>query len=73
MTVFRGPLALSILDPDAVGEERWITAGEAATGNRLVVVHPGAEIDADRTAVRILSARRPTRNEARQFRENLLP
>jgi uncharacterized DUF497 family protein len=73
MTVFRDPLARSILDPDhGAGEERWVTLGEAATGNLLVVVHTWAEFDAERTAVRIISARRPTRNETRQYREDLL-
>jgi uncharacterized protein len=71
MTVFRDPLARSIVDPDpGAGEERWITLGEAATGNLLVVVHTWAEIDPDRSVVRIISARRPTRNEARQYRED---
>ena len=69
MTVFRDPLARSVLDPDEAGEERWVTLGEAATGNLLVVVHTWADIDADRSAVRIISARLPTRNEARQYRE----
>jgi len=71
MIVFRDPLARSILDPDhPAGEERWITIGETTTGNLLVVVHTWVDIDADRSAVRIISARRPTRNEARQYREN---
>ena len=71
MTVFRDPLARSILDIEhGAGEERWVTLGEAATGNLLVVVHTWAEIDPDRSAVRIISARRPTRNEARQYRED---
>lgn len=44
MTVFRDPLARSILDPDhGAGEERWITLGEASTGNLLVVVHTWAD------------------------------
>jgi uncharacterized DUF497 family protein len=74
MTVFCDPLARSILDPDhPAGEERWITIGEAATGNLLVVVHTWADIDADRGMVRIISARRPTRNEVRQYRENPTP
>jgi len=68
MTVFRDPLARSILDPEE-GEERWVTLGEAATGNLLVVVHTWVDVDADRTLVRIISARRPSRNEARQYRE----
>jgi uncharacterized DUF497 family protein len=71
MTVFRDPLARSILDLDhGADDERWVTLGEASTGNLLLVVHTWEDIDADRAAVRIISARRPTRNEARQCRED---
>jgi uncharacterized DUF497 family protein len=73
MTVFRDPLALSIPDPDSVGEERWITMGETTTGNLLVVVHTWVSTAPDSSAVRIISARRPTRNEARQYREDPTP
>ncbi len=74
MTVFRDPLARSVIDPDhGAGEERWVTLGEAATGNLLVVVHTWADIDPDHSAVRIISTRRPTRNEARQYREDSRP
>ena len=74
MTVFRDPLARSMLDTDhEADEERWVTLGQAATGNLLVVVHTWVDINPDRSAVRIVSARRPTRNEARQYRENPMP
>lgn len=74
MSVFRDPLARSILDRDSnPGEERWITLGETATGNLLVVVHTWAEIDADRIVVRLISARQPTASEARHYRENSAP
>jgi|SRR5205823_2731216 len=74
MTVFRDPLAGSILDPDSdADEERWVTLGEAATGNLLVVVHTWGDIGVDRIAVRIISARQPTRSEARRYREDPLP
>ena len=74
MTVFRDPLARSILDPDhGAGEERWVTLGEASTGNLLVVVHTWVDMDGERSAVRIISARRPTRNEARQYRGDPTP
>jgi uncharacterized protein len=71
MTVFVDPFARSILDPDhGTDEERWVTLGAAATGNLLVVVHTWREMDPYRTAVRIISARRPTRKEARQYHED---
>jgi hypothetical protein len=74
MTVFRDPLARSILDRDSVpSEERWVTLGAAMGGNLLVVVHTWNEIDPDRSLVRIISARRPTAREARQYREDPLP
>jgi uncharacterized protein len=74
MTVFGDTFARSILDPDGgAGEERWITLGQTTTGNLLVVVHTWADINPDRSAVRIISARRPTRNEARQCREDQIP
>lgn len=67
-TIFRDPLALSIVDPDSHHEERWVTVGQAAGGNLLLVVHMWAETAAT-TTVRIISARRPTAREARQYRE----
>jgi uncharacterized DUF497 family protein len=74
MTVFRDPLARSILDGDhGSGEERWVTLGETSAGNLLVVVHTWMDVDADRSAARIISARRPTANEARQYREDPMP
>jgi uncharacterized DUF497 family protein len=74
MTVFGDPLARSILDPDrGAGEERWITLGQTSTGNLFLVVHTWAEINPDRSAVRIISARRTTRKEARQYREDPVP
>jgi uncharacterized DUF497 family protein len=73
MTAFGDPLARTILDPDHGDEERWVTLGAASTGNLLVIVHTWAEIDADRSMVRTISARPPTRNEARRYREDPIP
>ncbi|MGA2125282.1 MAG: BrnT family toxin [Xanthobacteraceae bacterium] len=72
MTVFRDPHALSMLDDDP-DEERWITLGVAPSENLLLVVHTWADIDADRSVVSIISARRPNRKEARQYREDSNP
>jgi uncharacterized DUF497 family protein len=70
MSVFRDPFAATLLDEGhGADEERWITLGEAANGSLILVVHTWAQTDASRARVRIISARRPTRREARQYRE----
>src|SRR5262245_22187973 len=73
MTVFADPFALSRLDEDhGAGEERWITLGRAAA-SLLLVVHTHVDLSEDLVAVRIISARRPTRNETRQYEEGVEP
>jgi uncharacterized protein len=70
MTVFLDPLARSRLDEDNSDEEtRWVTLGETSDGLLLVVAHTYVEVAPTRIYVRIISARRPTRHEARQYRE----
>ena len=73
MAVFRDPLSRSILDRNHEQEERWVTLGEADIGLLLVVVHTWSDIEADRAAVRIISARPATRKEAQQYREDPIP
>jgi uncharacterized DUF497 family protein len=71
MSVFHDPLARSIVDEDhGSDEERWITLGETAAGNLLVVVHTWIDVESDHSIVRIISVRRATPNEARQYRED---
>lgn len=70
MLVFSDPLALSIPDPQPnVPEERWITMGMARPTLLLLVVHTHVEIDAEKVYVRIISARKPTRTERRQYED----
>jgi uncharacterized DUF497 family protein len=74
MAVFHDPLARSRFDEDNSDEEtRWVTLGEAKNGLLLVVVHTYVETAPDRVYVRIISARRPTGREARQYREGTQP
>jgi uncharacterized DUF497 family protein len=70
MGVFNDPLALSVLDDESgEGEERWVTMGRNAAGNLLLVVHTYVELSAGQAAVRIVSARRPTRREVRSYED----
>jgi uncharacterized protein len=70
MGVFSDPLALSLLDKESgQGEERWVTIGRNPASNLLLVVHTYIELSTERAAIRIISARRPTRREARQYEE----
>ena len=60
VAIFGDPFALTIPDPDAVGESRFVTLGQDALGRALVVVYAES---AD--VIRIISARRATRKERR--------
>jgi uncharacterized protein len=58
----RDPLALTVSDPDAEGEQRFVTLGMDSLGRVLVVVHTPR---GDRT--RLISARKASRGEAEQY------
>jgi|SRR5208337_2018357 len=74
IAVFHDPLALSRADEDhGANEERWVTLGEGREDRLVLVVHTYAEIDADRVAIRVISARRPTKREIRQYEEGTAP
>lgn len=70
MSVFLDPLALSRPD-DGSGfdEERWITIGQSIDMKVLLVVHTYVEISDALAVIRIISARRPTKHEIRQYEE----
>ena len=58
----RDPMALTIEDPDATDEVRYITLGMDALGRLLVVVHTPRD---ERT--RLISARKASPREAEQY------
>ncbi len=58
----RDELAVTAEDPDAVGEQRFITLGMDALGRVLVVVHTQR---GERT--RMISARKASRGESEQY------
>jgi len=60
--VLEDPLALTVQDPDAEGEARFITIGMGSAGELLVVIYTERNDE-----YRIISARRPTRKERKSY------
>ena len=57
--VLTDPLALTVEEPDAEREQRFLAVGSDALGRILAVIYTYR----DKTRVRLISARRATRNE----------
>jgi Uncharacterized protein conserved in bacteria len=67
---FRDPNHLSIYDErHSEDEDRWVTIGTDTAGVPYVVVHTFAQVKEDSCRVRIISARKATAAEARQYFE----
>jgi uncharacterized DUF497 family protein len=66
-TVFKDPNALSLFDDEHSEEERWITLGLDETGVLLVTSHTYDEEGENRARVRLISARKATKNEKKQY------
>jgi len=65
-TVLTDDFALTREDPDAVGEQRFVTLGMSATGRLLVVVYTHREPD----IYRIISAWKAHRRQRTQYEKN---
>ncbi|MGA9350711.1 MAG: BrnT family toxin [Anaerolineae bacterium] len=69
-TVFRDSNQLSIYDEEhSEYEDRWITMGIDDGGVLRVVVHTFKQVDENLIEIRIISARRATSRESRQYQE----
>ena len=68
-TIFNDPMALSLFDEkhSSKVEERWVSIGISSLGNLLVVVHTFKEVSGDTSVIRIISARKATKNERKQY------
>jgi len=64
--VLRDPLALTIEDRSAEGEQRFVTLGANAFGDLMVVVWTGREDE-----IRTISVRRATAKERRSYEEGV--
>lgn len=62
----RDPNSVTVEDPDAQGEQRFITLGMDALGRILVIIHTQR---ADRT--RIVSARKASKSEAAEYAKGI--
>lgn len=60
--VLEDPLAVTVEDPDAEGEKRFVTVGLGSAGELLVVVWTERDEEC-----RLISARRATRKERKQY------
>ncbi len=68
-TVFVDPEALSELDDEhSVREERWVTLGLDRTGVLLVVSHTFRAETESSARIRLISARKANKNEAKQYK-----
>jgi uncharacterized DUF497 family protein len=68
--IFFDPSAISILDEENRDqEERWVTLGKDSHGIALVIVHTFREDPENQWNVRIISARKATKKERKQYEE----
>lgn len=67
-TVFHDPLALTVYDAaHSETEERWATIGQAGNEQTLVVIHTFGHTSPTDAAIRVISARKATKQELRDY------
>jgi len=66
VTVLEDDLALTREDPDALGEQRFVTLGMSAAGSLLVVVYTYREPD----IIRMISAWKANRRQRVQYEKS---
>ncbi|MDP2207261.1 MAG: BrnT family toxin [Bacteroidota bacterium] len=66
--IFLNPFMLSIFDAEhSRTEDRWITIGKDNNDVPLVIIHTFRETDVHNCKIRIISARRATKKETKQY------
>ncbi len=66
--IFLDPFMLSQFDDEhSEKEDRWITIGQDRNNITIVVNHAFKEINSDSSIIRIISARRATKKENKQY------
>ena len=67
--IFSNPLQLSILNDAGKSEDRWITLGHTKVHKLRLMVHTFMVYHDQQVTIRIISARRATRHEQKQYKE----
>lgn len=70
-TVFDDPLHLSALESKTTHEERWITIGRVVNQRTVVVVHMYRLRSDGEEHIHIISARKATKQEVRQYEKGI--
>lgn len=66
--IFLGPLAISIYDEEhSPDKDRWITIGKDHTNSVPVVIHTFHGENTDHCKIRVISVRRATKKEIKQY------
>ena len=69
-TIFLDPRMIAVFDSEhSEHEDRWATIGIDGNGILLVAVHTFQQLGADSCKIRIISARKATRKESKQYQE----
>jgi uncharacterized protein len=68
-SIFFDPCAVSIFDNEHdENEDRWITMGIAKNGHLILLCHLFKEETKDSSTIRIFSARKATKSEAKNYK-----
>ena len=70
--IFKDPAMMTVFDEaHSLNEDRWITLGQTAGGQYLVVVHTFNQVEDNRVEIRIISVRKATPQEIQQYEEGI--
>ena len=70
--IFSDPQLLTVADLEhSDAGERWFSVGCASYGTVLSLVYLWSDASAETTTIRIISARKATRNEVRHYQEGV--
>ena len=69
INIFKDPMALTLHEEDdsSSDEDRWVTMGLVNNQHYLLVIHTYKDQQSTSVTIRIISARRATKNEIKQY------